>query len=159
RLSQASRLWLRQRCSDREVIARSPNMSFYTDWFIAHDSEAEAIAAISSDEETTFDDWPNLQMKGVGDTELAALWALVQGDREAADDVCGDRLLEWYDEDGGMVYVSRVVPEFITARAAVQLADMKVLAVRWAQAEGLAGWEQSDVASLLGEIVEFARRA
>ena len=39
-------------------------MGCFTDWFLADENEAEAIASIVTTEEHSFEDWPALSIRG-----------------------------------------------------------------------------------------------
>ena len=53
-------------------------MSMWTDWFIADATDAEAIASIVT-EERDHDDWPHLELSGVIELQLMALWGVLKG--------------------------------------------------------------------------------
>jgi hypothetical protein len=130
-------------------------MSFYTDWFLADDGDAKAVAAIATTEEHTFEDWPHLSLKGIGEMDLSTLWGILRGVPDSLDSATGDLLFQEEDE----VFVCRVEPGFIEALAAVKPAAIKRLAAEWNKCEELADWSAADVVSVLRELVKFASRA
>lgn len=136
-------------------------MSWYTDWFLADESEAEAVASIGSDEDDSsdFGDWPHLAMKSVGETELMLLRAILAG-RSGIEDFHGDALHHDGDEDGeGGTVVCRVLPEFVAELSALTDARAEQFAVAWCRTENMTDWEPGDAAGLLREMAAFARRA
>ena len=130
-------------------------MSFYTDWFLADEGDAEAIASTVTTEEHSSDDWPNLSMKGIGEIDLSSLWGILRGEPDSPDSATGDLLFQEGDE----VFVCRVDPGFVEALAAVKPAAVKRIAAEWHKTEELADWEAADVESVLRELVKFAGRA
>lgn len=133
-------------------------MSWYTDWFLADESEAEAVAGIGSDDGHDFEDWPHLAMRSVGEMELMALLGVLRGQPAEMDDVHGDALYHQSDEDGGVVVV-RVTPSFVADLAALTADRATQAARQWHQSESMADWGPATVAEVLGEMVAFARRA
>jgi hypothetical protein len=141
-------------------------MSWYTDWFLADEAEAGAIASIGSDDDDghSFEDWPHLAMKSIGEMELMRLWGVLRGDSERMDDVSGGSLFvaggEEEDEEaeGGTV-VSRVDADFLAALAALSEPEIDRVAGAWHGCEEMAEWEAETVSWRLREMVEFARRA
>lgn len=138
----------------------------YTDWFIAEESEAEAIADIGSDDrDADFDDWPHLAMKSVLDSELMALWGILKGTPGKWVDVIDESLAQRgeADENGigedGLTIVCRVVPDFVVALAKLTDATLREAVRHWRKDENMADWSDSDATAALKEMVEFARRA
>ena len=130
-------------------------MNWYSDWFLA--DEDEAVASIATDDEGhTFDDWPHLSMRSVGETELEALWAILRGRRKRPARV--SELLLVVDEEVGPA-VGWIVPEFIGALAAVKKTDVPTLAGMWHKCECLSELEAETVRDVLREMTGFARRA
>jgi hypothetical protein len=77
-------------------------VSFYTDWFLADASEAEAVASIASAEGHSFADWPHLALKDVADVPLTLLRGILRGRRPGtAEDVDGATLFWDEGPDGG----------------------------------------------------------
>ena len=126
-------------------------MSYYTDWFLAEEADAEVIA--SSDD--PLDRWPHLSMKGIGMMELTSLWSALDGKDPDGERTTSGTLLYQESEDGP--FVSRVVPEFIQALAEVKDADRDRIAAEWQESDELMDWLVSEVTEIPGEIVEFAR--
>ena len=93
-------------------------MSWYTDWFLADEADAEAVASLADDESHSFDDWPHLSMPNIGELELMLLWGLLNGNPKGMEDVSGESLFQELDDEGG-VFVTRVKPAFIAALAAL----------------------------------------
>lgn len=141
-------------------------MSQHTDWFIADESEAEAIANIGSEEsDSDFDDWPHLALKGVLDSELMALWGILKGTPGKWADVVGESLAQRgeADEDGigenGLTVVSRVAPAFVTALAKLTEAKLAGIVRVWREDECMEDWAEADAMAVLKELAAFARRA
>jgi hypothetical protein len=132
-------------------------MSWYTDWFLADEAEAEAVAGIAGDEEHSFDDWPHLAMKSVGDMELMSLRGVLQ-ETDGTAYYHGAALYQQHDDEGG-VAVCRVLPAFVAELAAVSPRRLKQVAAAWHAREPMGDWVAADVAAVLGEMVAFARRA
>ncbi len=136
-------------------------MSWYTDWFLADESESRAIASIGSDEDDSsdFDDWPHLAIKSLGETELMLLRAILAG-RSGIEDFHGDTLHHDGDEDGeGGVVVYRVLTDFVAELAALSDAETERVAAEWCRTENMADWEPSAAAGVLREMAAFARRS
>ncbi len=130
-------------------------MGFYTDWFLAGEKEAEEIASIATTEEHTFEDWPHLALKNIGEVNLSELWGILRGEPDSLDSATGELLFQHSDE----VFVCRVEPGFIEALASVKPATVKRLASAWGKSEELSDWRPAEVESVLRELVTFARRA
>src|SRR5262245_49958016 len=108
-------------------------MAFYTDWFLADEGEAEAVATIATTEEYSFEDWPHLQLKGVSEMDLSSLWGILRGQPDSLDSATGDLLAQ----EGKEVFVCCVEPGFVEALGAVKPAAVKRLAAEWNKTEGL----------------------
>ena len=130
-------------------------MSFYTDWFLADQSEAEAIASIATDETHSHDDWPHLAMKDVGEMELMRLWVVL---RDGERLVAASKVVFMPYEGGGPV-VTRLDADFVAALAGLEKPDVDRVATAWHATPEMARWEVATVASRLCEMAEFARRA
>jgi hypothetical protein len=130
-------------------------LGFYTDWFLADECDAEAVASIAITEEHSFEDWPHLALKGIGEIDLSALWGILRGKPDSLDSATGDLLFQ----EGEEVFVCRVELAFVSALAAVKPAALKRLAAEWNESEGLADWDAAEVESAMRELVKFARRA
>jgi hypothetical protein len=131
-------------------------MSWYTDWFLADEADAEALASLAADETHSFDDWPHLPMRGVGQMELMRLAAILRG---SPDDLAGiDQALVVVDPEQGPV-VSRVEGEFVAALAALDKQRADRAAADWHGCEEMASWEPDAVAARLLEMAAFARSA
>jgi hypothetical protein len=131
-------------------------MGFYTDWFIAEEHEAAAIAAIATSESSSFENWPSLSLKGIGAIDLFALARLLHAQPPNRASL-GDTLL--FQESEAGPFVSRIPPAIIAALAALDESQHERVAGAWAQSESLASWNLDDVALALRELVHFARRA
>src|SRR5262245_20091867 len=127
-------------------------MGFNTDWFIADEAEAGAIAV----SESPFDDWPCLSMKGIGEMELMELWGILRNVPPNLETVARDLL---FQDPAGEMFVCRVVPGFIDALAAVKNTDVKRVAAVWGKTEGLEDWKPADIERVLREMCDFAMRA
>ena len=131
-------------------------MSFYTDWLIAGEHEAEAVLSILTTEERAFEDWPHLSLKSIGQMDLMTLWAAIRQEhgqlKSTLDDpVAGDT------EEGPLV--CRVEATFVSALARVQDADIDRLVEQWRQTDGLSDREPTELTGLLHEIRDFAKTA
>jgi hypothetical protein len=136
-----------------DSLTRRAHVGVYTDWFLADESEAEALAR----SESPFDDWPCLSMKSIIETELMILWGLLRGEPDSLDDVTDDVLFMDSEDDGPFVF--RVTPAFIAALAALDKPGIERVAREWHGCEQMAEWELPDLAEMLREMVEFAQRA
>jgi hypothetical protein len=130
-------------------------MSFYTDWFLADEGDAEAVASIATTEEHSFEDWPHLSLKGIREMDLSALWGILRGEPDSLNSATGDLLFQEADE----VFVCRVEPDFVEALAAIKPATVKRLAAAWNKSEGLTDWGAAEVESALRELVKFTGQA
>jgi hypothetical protein len=130
-------------------------LGFYTDWFLADPSDAEAVASIATSEEQSFKDWPHLPLKDVGEMELSALWAILRGEPDQLDSTIGNLLFQ----DGDEVFVCCVEPGFVNALAAVKPTAVKRLAADWSKTKWLKGWGSAEVERAVRELVKFAGRA
>ena len=122
-------------------------MGFYTDWFLAAESEAEAVASIATTEEYSFEDWPHLSMKNVGEMDLSALWSILRDEPDSHDSATGALLFQEAEE----VFVCRVKPGFVEALASVTSAAIKRIANAWSKTEGLSDWDAASSVRALGE--------
>lgn len=129
-------------------------MGFYTDWFLAGAGDAEAIASIATTEEHSFQDWPHLSLKGIGEMDLSALWDLLRSQSDVEDPEA-----ELLFEEEGEVFVSRIEPAFVGALATVPLDRVASLAAEWQQTEELADWDVVDLEEVIREMVGFAQLA
>jgi hypothetical protein len=135
-------------------------VSFYTDWFLADASEAEAVASIVTTEEHSFEDWPHLALKDVADVPLTLLRGILRGQPGTPLGVDGETLFWDEGEEGeGMVSVTQVLPAFVEELAALTPAQAKRAAAAWHGCEGMTDWAAADVARCLREMATFARRA
>jgi hypothetical protein len=131
-------------------------MSFSTEWFIAEETDAGAIMSIVMTEDHEFGDWPNLSLKDVGEMDLRALWGILRGEPENFDSATVTLLFQESDEGP---FVCRVAPAFITSLAGVKETGITQVASEWIKADGLSGWDLSDVEQVLRGLVRFAMRA
>ena len=139
-------------------------MSMWTDWFIADAADAPAIASIVA-EERDHDDWPHLELSGVIESQLMALWGVLKGTPGKWANLNSPRLHQVgeADEDGvgedGLVSVSRVDADFLLTLAAVPDGQVPDLAKQWRADESLEGWTADGATETLRDAVAFARRA
>jgi hypothetical protein len=125
-------------------------VSFYTDWFVAEASEADAIASIATTEEHAFEDWPHLALKDVADVALTLLRGILHGQPGKALDVDGESHFWDEGEDGeGMVSVRQVLPAFVEELAALTPARVRQVAAVWHTCDGMTDWAAGDVAKCL----------
>lgn len=139
-------------------------MSMWTDWFIADATDAEAIASIVA-EERDHDDWPHLELSGVIELQLMALWGVLKGTPGKWVKLNSTRLHQVgeVDEKGigkdGLVSVTRVDADFLLTLAAVPDDQVPDLAKQWRADESLEGWTADGATGTLRDAVAFARRA
>ncbi|BCM92653.1 hypothetical protein IAD21_04535 [Abditibacteriota bacterium] len=128
-------------------------MSFYTDWFIAEEAEAENLATSGS----PYIEWPSLSLKGIGEIDLMALWALLRGQKEDSAEEVSKELLFQGSEQGP--FIVRVAPGFIELLSLVSDAHRSEIANAWSQSDGLIGLESSNVIEIVIQLSDFARRS
>jgi hypothetical protein len=133
-------------------------MGQYTDWFIAKESEAKAVATA----ENRFKRWPHFEVKGVLDIELMELRRILLGKKKFDPqlDVTGKVLYS----KGENVMVFRVVPEFIDELAGLTADRIKKVARTWANIEEFKEWyavedKHEFILEVLSEMVTFAKQA
>jgi hypothetical protein len=131
-------------------------MSISTDWLIASEAEAEAVASILTTEERSFDDWPSTCLEGIGELELTDLAAVLRGDGQPARSTVGELLYE-ASEDGP--FVAAVERTFIEALAGLSEQSYRAIANAWRASEHLTGWPSDDVMAILARMSHFARQA
>jgi hypothetical protein len=101
-------------------------VSFYTDWFLADESEAAAVASIACTDEHSFEDWPHLALASVGQIQLMLLRGILCGRPGTIEEVQGETLFQGDDEeDEGGVAVTRVLPAFVEELAALTPAQVR----------------------------------
>lgn len=130
-------------------------MSFYTDWFIADDSEAEAIASTVTTEDRSRDDWPNLSIKNIGEIDLATLWGILRGEPDSPKLVMGGLLFQ----DGEDVFVCRIEPGFVEALAVLEQSDLNPIVESWNKSETLSEWKPDELRHVVQNLICFACRA
>jgi hypothetical protein len=131
-------------------------VSISTDWLIAQEADAEAVASILTTEERSFDDWPSLCLQGVGQLELQHLAASLRGDGQSTRSVLGS-LLHQASEQGP--FVAAVDSGFIEALATLEESSLGAVSEAWQQSEHLRDWPLAEVGDTLSQMVAFARRA
>lgn len=140
-------------------------MGLWTDWFIADESEAEAIASIADDEGSDFDDWPHLGLNGIIESQLMALWGVLQGKPGEWPDVVGGALHqdgeagEGGEGEDGLTLVSRVAPEFVIALAELSEPPPAKVVKAWLADASMADWKAAEAKRSLAEMTEFAQHA
>jgi hypothetical protein len=124
-----------------------------TTWLLARESEAAAIATITTGEHS-LDDWPHLSLPLI-EMDLMALSAAVHG----TDDIAAESTLESPPlvEDSNLL-VARVRDSFIQSLARVSAEDQPALVATWARRLDM---EQPEVRlrEHLSELAGFAREA
>ena len=131
-------------------------MSFYTDWVLAAESDAEAVASAVTTEVRSLEDWPHLSLRNIGQIDLHALWAILREEPREPRSTAGE-LLHQESDDGP--FVCRVEPEFVEALARVGLQELASIAVQWRQTEGLSGRPGEEIEAALRELCGFAAKA
>ena len=127
-----------------------------TDWLLAGEDEAEAIASIVTTEEHDFEDWTHLSFPLI-QMELMALRAVLEEDDALATDAVVDEPLV-LDEEAGHG-VARVRDSFIQALARVKPGSVRGLVGRWTGRIDLEHHEVEVLQKLLGALADFARTA
>lgn len=125
-------------------------MSFYTDWFIADEAEAESLAV----SESPFDHWPSLSLQGIGELDLMALWAILQHKAIDQADPVSIKLLFQGSDQGP--FVVRIAPEFIDRLTEIP-SDQD--AVAWSKTEGLVDVALTDVFQIVAQLSAFAKQS
>ena len=129
-------------------------MSFYTDWFLADEADAERLA--TADE--PFESWPSLSLKSIGDIDLMQLWAILQNKEfDAADEVVTDELL--FQDADEEVFVVRVKPDFLDALAFVKDANIPQIVEAWKKTETLRDATNAELGEVIHKLRAFARRS
>jgi len=131
-------------------------VSISTDWLIASDTDAAAVASIVTTEDRSFDDWPSVCLEGIGDLELRHLAALLRADAGSGGSHFGDLL---YQESEEGPFVAAVHPRFIQALAAMEDPSLASVSGQWRKSEHLRDWPLSEVSETLSRMVAFARQA
>ncbi len=127
-----------------------------TDWFLAAEDEAEAIASIVTTEEHDFEDWPHLGFPLI-QMELMALRAVLEEDESLGAEAVVEEPLVMDEEQGHGV--ARVEDSFIQALARVKPGEVPGLVERWAGQIDLEHHEPETLRQLLTALVGFARDA
>jgi hypothetical protein len=128
-------------------------MSFYTDWFIAGEDEAEKLASSDS----PFDEWRSLSLRNIGEVDLMALSAIIHGKEPSQAESVSEGLLYQGSDEGP--FVVRVAPAFVDSLANIQDSDWSGLALLWAATEELAGAPPSDLSQTIAQLSAFARQS
>lgn len=127
--------------------------AFYTLLYIAEPADAEAVGC----DDDVDDRWPSIWLKHIGDLELVHLWSVVAKlPQERGRNLMGDLLFQGGDEGP---FVMRVPAEFVTAVANLSAEQMPEVAAEWGQIEELADWQPAELANIVSQLREFARRA
>jgi hypothetical protein len=132
-------------------------MSFYTDWFIASEDQAHAIASIITTEEHSLEDWPHIALKNIGVVELMRLWSILLKKKFDPTLSVTSRLLLQVSEEGPFVMV--VAPEFIQLLAGIHEADVPRYASIWGNAEEFTRWSTEELIDVLRQLSAFAQQA
>ena len=146
-------------------------MGMHTDWFIANESDASAIAKSKN----PWKRWPSLTLKGILEIELASLYGFLLGKRKFDADLSttGEQLYydgADYDEEGnpigssgsGTIIVHRVATDLIKRLAKLGADDEIKIAAKWAEIEEFADWskaEKKQISAILKQMIEFAQSA
>jgi hypothetical protein len=130
-------------------------MSIVTDWLIASEGEASAVASILTTEEHSFDDWPTLSLQGIGDLELGDLAKLLVQSANRGQHL--GPLLYQESEEGP--FVAAVHPEFVAALADLVDDGVNAVGKAWGRSQHLSDWPSSDLAQTVRQMTEFARRS
>lgn len=130
-------------------------MSFYIDWFIADEKDAEAIASIVTNEEHSFEDWPRLSLKSIGEIELSLLCGILLNELDNPNPVMDDLLFEVDNE----VFVCSVNSGFVELLSLTKPSAFKRFATEWKKCEEMADWALEDIKDTIRELVRFACEA
>jgi len=131
-------------------------VSIFTDWLIANEVEAPAVASIITTEEHSYENWPVICLKGVGELELQDLAAILRGDTNSDRSTLGE-LLYRQSEEGP--FVAAVRTDFIDLLAALPEQSLDGVAAAWQSSEHLRAWSLADVRGTLADMTVFARQA
>ncbi|MFR9802861.1 hypothetical protein ACL02T_11230 [Pseudonocardia sp. RS010] len=123
-----------------------------SDWFLAGEEEADAVASVASGEHS-FDDWPHLSVP-LHRGELAALYAALTDTRPA--DRGGPAGLLAVEVDAGMI-VTRVPAAAIEALAEMTPRTAPPVMAAWSEA--IAHDEPDALGEILSDLAAFARDA
>lgn len=123
-----------------------------SDWFLAGEHEADAVASVASGEHS-FDDWPHLSIP-LRRTELAALYAALT-EAGPADPRSPAGLLA-VEVDAGMI-VTRVPAAAIEALAEMTPRTAPPVMAAWSEA--IAHDEPDALGEILSDLAAFARDA
>ncbi|WP_181781900.1 hypothetical protein [Pseudonocardia pini] len=123
-----------------------------SDWFLAGEEEADAVASVASGEHS-FDDWPHLSVP-LRRSELAALYAALTNSPH--DDPRTPAGLLAVEADAGMI-VTRVPAAAVEALAEMTPRTAGPLMVTWSEAIGHG--EPAALGETLSELAAFARDA
>jgi hypothetical protein len=130
-------------------------MSVWTDWLLAEEDEAEAVASILTTEERSFEDWPHLTLEGIGILELQHLASALHSDGTAPA-ALGDLLFQGSEEGP---FVALLAEDFALRLATTPDSAIPAIAAAWHRSEHLAPLPLSKLEQVLREIVAFARRS
>lgn len=131
-------------------------MSIFTDWLIAKEDEAPAVASIVTTEERSYDDWPAICLQGIGEMELQALAEILRRHTNADRSTLGELLYRGSEEGP---FVAAVRADFIDLLASLTDQSMDRVAADWRSSEHLRAWASADILRTLASMTLFARRA
>jgi hypothetical protein len=127
-----------------------------TTWFIAKESDAEALASIVTTEEHDPEEWPNLELPLI-EMELMALFATLRKSDDITVPSSQGEPLVFEDEEG--LLVIRVSDDFIQALARVAPGKEAGLVETWVENLDESDQEPEDLAELLKDMASFARES
>jgi len=134
-------------------------MGFFTDWFIADECEAAAVASTVTTMEHSSSEWTYLSLQCVSEYDLAVLWRLLLDQPiDSMPSVSAQVLFQTSEEKGPVV--SSIEPDFLALLAKVKLVDQARLAPIWAAAdETMTIKDQDFLNGVIGKMADFARVA
>ena len=129
-------------------------MSFYTDFIVAAEAEAPAVAAT----EAPTEHWPGFSVKSITELDLANAWSLLSGEPDVIA-LKGRFELLSCDEESRRT-LSKVPRSLLDRIEELTDSESRELASRWAQSEEFRGrWKPSELEDILRCLRELAGRA
>jgi hypothetical protein len=129
-------------------------LSRLSDWYIANETEAEAIVAAETEELEP--QWPHMWIKNIGIYELMWLSSTIRGTDYPDLSPVGRLLYETEDKEIG---IFRVMDEFIEDLVRINHDEIDKLAEAWSQSEPMVGASPAGLAGIIRQIADFAAQA
>ena len=129
-------------------------MSWFSDWYIANEAEAEAIVTAELAERDRR--WPHMWIKNIGIYELMWLSSIMRGIDYPDLSPAGPLLYETEDKGIG---IFRLMDEFNQELVCINHDDINRLAEAWSRSEPMVGASPSDLAGIIRQIIDFAAQS